>query len=310
MDFAINQEVINWLLEGDPSIKWQTLRNLCSVPESEIEKERSKIESEGWGKRLLSFQDPSGTWNNGLYTPKWTSTTYTLLLLRRLGIKPNEKCRKGCQLLLDNGLYKDGGINLWKTKKVSETCVTGMVFGILSYFQFDDERLEKIFQYLVENQMSDGGWNCQYPYGATHASFHTTLLVLEALYEYSKFTTLKKDQIEKMQQDAHEFLLKHRLFRSHRTGKVVDSKMLRLSFPPRWRYNILTSLDYFQAVNHPYDERLTDAIEIIRKKEKNSKWTLQEKHQGKTWFEMERAGTPSRWNTLRALRVLKWWEKF
>ncbi|MEX2721887.1 MAG: hypothetical protein Q6362_010830, partial [Candidatus Wukongarchaeota archaeon] len=111
MGLSMNQEVINWLLEGDPSIRWQTLRNLCSASESEIEKERSKIESEGWGKRLLSFQDPSGTWDNGLYTPKWTSTTYTLLL-RRLGLKPDEKCRKGCQFLLDNGLYKDGGSEL------------------------------------------------------------------------------------------------------------------------------------------------------------------------------------------------------
>ena len=109
-----------------------------------------------------------------------------------------------------------------------------------------------------------------------------------------------------MQQDAHEFLLKHRLFQSHRKGKVVDSKMLRLSFPPRWRYNILTTLGYFQAVNHPYDERFTDAIEIVRKKEKNGKWPLQQKHGEKKWFDMETVGEPSHWNILRALRVLKW----
>ncbi|MHA1977102.1 MAG: hypothetical protein ACW98F_15420 [Candidatus Hodarchaeales archaeon] len=306
------ESTIHWLLEGDPAIRWQTLQDLCDSSKNEIKTERFKIEKEGWGKQLMEFQDPSGIWDKGLYSPKWTSTTYTLLLLRRLGINPlNKQCIQGGKILLDNGLMSDGGINYSRTKITkSETCITGLVFGILSYFKFKDERMDVIFDYLVENQMKDGGWNCRYPLkGATHASFHTTLMVLEALFEYQKAFTERGSQIEEIQQYAHEFLLQHELYKSHRTGKTVSSKMTMLSFPPRWYYTVIAALDYFQKIYHDQDERFTDAIQLITKREKNAKWPLQAPIRGKRWFEMETNQQPSRWNTLRALRILQWWNQ-
>ncbi len=306
------QTTIDWLLEGDPSIRWQTLRDLCESPQKEIKKERLKIESEGWGKQLLDHQDDAGTWDQGLYNPKWTSTTYTLLLLRRLGINPqNVKCKRGAQILLDNGLMSDGGINYSRTKIThSETCITGLVFGILSYFQITDKRMDTIFDYLVKNQMEDGGWNCRYPLkGATHASFHTTLMVLEALYEYQNSFSQKISEIEKMQTRAHEFLLQHELYKSHRTRKTVSAKMTMLSFPPRWYYTVIAALDYFQKITHERDKRFTDAIKLITKREKDAKWPLQAPIRGKIWFTMESSRQASRWNTLRALRILQWWVK-
>ncbi len=309
MKTTIDSSTIDWLLSGDPSIKWQVMKDLCFIKPDEYEKERSKIEFEGWGKELLSYQDKKGTWAQGFYNPKWISTTYTLLLLRRLGINPlNENCRTGSKLLLNNGLLEDGGINYTKSKKkVSETCITGLVFGILSYFQIKDDRLEQIFSYIINNQMRDGGWNCRYIRGATHGSFHTTLMVLEALHEYEQSFSTKKSELSAMQEKAHEFLLKHRLYKSHRTGNIVDSNMTLLTFPQRWRYKVLSALDYFQTINHPYDERFSDAIDTILKKEKNGKWPLQQAIPGKIWFKMEEARKLSRWNTLRALRVLQWW---
>jgi hypothetical protein len=306
-----NQEVIDWLLTGDSAIRWQTLRDLCSKPLKMIQKERLKIESEGWGKKLLDYQDPSGTWANGLYTPKWISTTYTLLLLRRIGINPtNERCKISSTILLDKGLLDDGGINFSKVKRPrSETCITGLVFGILSYFQIENNSLDKIFDYLIRNQMPDGGWNCRFDKGATHASFHTTLMVLEALYEYSQLSKSNHSKIKQLQEKAHEFLLQHRLYKSHRTGKIVSNKMTLLSFPPRWHYTLLSALDYFQQINHPYDERFIDAIDLLIKKEKKGTWPLQQSIKGKIWFRMEEPRKPSRWNTLRALRVLKWWNR-
>ncbi|MHA2156160.1 MAG: hypothetical protein ACXABU_12520 [Candidatus Hodarchaeales archaeon] len=305
-------DTIQWLLGGDPSIRWQTHQDLCKSSNSIISSERSKIGTEGWGKMLLENQDPSGTWDNGLYNPKWTSTTYTLLLLRRLGIDPgNEQCKLGSRILLDNGLMNDGGINYSRNKITnSETCTTGLVFGILSYFKLKDKRMDTIFDYLVENQMEDGGWNCRYPLkGATHASFHTTLMVLEALDEYHKSFTKSKSELKGIQQRAHEFLLQHELYKSHRTGKTVSSKMTMLSFPPRWYYTVIAALDYFQRINHNLDERFTDAIRLITKREKNEKWPLQAPIRGNVWFNMESGHHPSRWNTLRALRILQWWNQ-
>lgn len=249
-------------------------------------------------------------WGGGIYSPKWTSTTYTMLLLRRLGLEPEHpQALKACELLLDKGFYRDGGINYFASYEHSETCVTGMVLSLLSYFRFPDERVQAITDHLLRQQMADGGWNCRSYRGDTHSSFHTTISVLEGLREYEKADAPEAGEVREAQVRGREFLLAHRLFRSHRTGEVVSAPMTRFSFPPRWHYDVLRALDYFQECGAGRDERLAEAIEIVIKKRKpDGRWLLQNRHSGKTHFEMERVGQPSRWNTLRALRVLKWWE--
>jgi len=310
---------IEWLLEGDPAIRWQVLRDLVAATESKVAGERAKVASEGWSARLLAKQDPAGTWaggatpDAGLYTPKWISTTYTLLLLRDFGLSPkNRQVAKACRLLLEHGLQRDGGVNYGTWAKWTgrgETCVTGMVLSILSYFQYDDDRLEIIAKHLLAQQMPDGGWNCRWPNGATHASVHTTISVLEGLRLYEMNCCSKLKEISAAQQRGREFLLVHRLFRSHRTGQIIKPIFLRFSFPPRWHYDVLRALDFFQAVNAPRDERLSEAIELVRQKQgKDGRWLLENTYKGKTYFELEQVGSPSRWNTLRSLRVLKWWD--
>lgn len=300
---------IQWLLEGDPSIRWQTLRDLADAPRGVVARERGKVAREGWGARLLALQDPEGTWAGGLYTPKWTSTTYTMLLLRDLGLPPsNPRAREACAILLDAGFQRDGGINLgWKGR--SETCVTGMVLSILSYFEYDDGRLDGIARHLLGEQVPDGGWNCRRPRGATHSSVHTTISVLEGLRLYELHRGRGMRGIRSAQSRGREFLLDHRLFRSHRTGTVIRAEFLRLSFPPRWHYDILRACDYFRGVRAPRDRRLEEAIEILRgRRLPDGRWKLESRHRGKAYFELERVGAASRWNTLRAQRVLKWWE--
>jgi hypothetical protein len=298
-----NSSILTWLLEGDPAIRWQTLADLVEADETVVQAERQQVALQGWGARLLSYQEPSGLWAGGLYTPKWTSTTYTMLLLRQLGLPPDHpQALKACQLLLDKGFYRDGGINYFASLKHSETCVTGMVLSILAYFEFEDERLDRLAEHLLEQQMPDGGWNCQSYDGATHSSFHTTISVLEGLAEYEKRHSSAR--VVESQQRGVEFLLCHRLFRSHRTGAVVDPRMTRFSFPPRWHYDIMRALDYLQARRFPYDERLSEAIALVKQKQKaDGTWPLQNRHPGRTFFEMEEVGQPSRWNTLRALRI-------
>jgi hypothetical protein len=309
---------IDWLLEGDPAIRWQTMRDLVGAKEIAAERERKKVARDGWGARLLAIQDPDGRWaggvssQTGLYSPKWVSTTYTMLLLRDFGLEAtNRQARKACKLLLDGGLQPDGGVDYgdWaKRTKRGETCVTGMVLSILSYFQYDDARLDTIADHLLEQQMPDGGWNCRRASGATHASVHTTISALEGLRLYELNRGRKVRAIRAAQARAREFLLVHRLFRSDRTGEIIKPVFIRFSYPPRWHYDILRALDYFQAVRAPRDERLADAIGIVENSRRDDGcWALQNSYRGKTYFELEHLGAPSRWNTLRTLRVLKWW---
>jgi hypothetical protein len=253
-------EAIQWLLDGDPSIRWQALRDLVEAPERVVERERSKVARDGWGARLLARQDPEGTWakrrrtraggmssDGGLYSPKWTSTTYTMLLLRDFGLPANNRqARRACTLLLDGGFERDGGINYGSWGKMwgrSETCITGMVLSILSHFEHDDGRLDTLAEHLLEQQMPDGGWNCRRPYGATHSSVHTTISVLEGLRLYELHRGRQARAVHAAQHRGREFLLVHRLFRSHRTGEIIKPQFTRFYFPPRWHYDILRALD-------------------------------------------------------------------
>jgi hypothetical protein len=309
-----DDNVIRWLLDGDAAIRWQAIGDLIGAAERTVERERRKMTREGWAARLLARQDASGTWagglssDGGLYSPKWISTTYTMLLLRDFGLPTaNSQARKACRLLLDQGLQRDGGVNYgWRGR--SETCITGMVLSILSFFEYEDDRLDTIADHLLTQQMDDGGWNCRRDFGATHSSVHTTISALEGLRHYEIYRGRKVAAVRAAQRHGREFLLMHRLFRSDRTGEIIKPDFLRFTFPPRWHYDVLRALDYFQSVNAPRDKRLAEAIELVRRKRrKDGRWPLEHRYRGKTYFELERVGAPSRWNTLRALRVLKWW---
>jgi len=303
-----SEELLQWLLEGDAAIRWQAQRDLLDAPTEVVEAERERTAQEGWGAELLARQDDDGRWSGGLYIPKWTSTTYTLLLLRGLGLPPGHPAAlRGLQRLMEGGNFSGGGINLWRTVKFSDICVDAMVVGLLEYFQVDDLRIENILAHILAHQFDDGGWNCEWYRGATHSSFHTTLSVLEALLEVRQNHPLIPG-IAGAARRGEAFLLAHRLFRSHRSGEVVDPKMLRFSFPTRWRYDALRALDYFQAARIPYNENMQDALDLVANKRcKDGTWKLENRHAGQTFFEMERVGMPSRWNTLRALRVMKWY---
>jgi len=315
---AESDAVIRWLLEGDPAIRWQTLRDLVGADERTVERERKKVAKNGWGAGFLANQNADGRWaggasaETGLYSPKWISTTYTMMTLRDFGLPVNNRqARKACRLLLDGGMQPVGGVsygNWAKWTKKGETCITGMVLSLLSYFEYDDDRRDTLVEHLLEQQMPDGGWNCRRAYGATHASVHTTISVLEGLRHYELLGRRQLKAVRDAQRRGREFLLVHRLFRSHRTGEVIKPIFLRFTFPPRWHYDVLRGLDHFQAVDAPRDPRSADAIEVVeRTRSEDGRWPLAHTFKGKTYFELERVGAPSRWNTLRALRVLKWW---
>ncbi len=267
----------------------------------------------GWGKRLIDLQEQDASWAHALYLPKWTSTFYTLLLLKRFAATRDKRLVQSALLLLDKGFYEpDGGINYWKTWRQGECCVTGMLLSMVCYFKIQDDRIQAMLDYLLTQQMDDGGWNCEKPNGACHSSFHTTISVLEGLAEYKRlFSENKKlSTVDDSVERAIEFLLQHHLYKSSTTLKTVHPDMIKLSFPPRWRYDILRCLDYFQSEGVAKDERMRDAVNLLYKKQtKEGYWRREKKYPGKVFFDMENGKEPSQWNTLRVLRVVQWWEK-
>jgi hypothetical protein len=310
-DSPMDRGILNWLLDGDPAIRWQVMRDLLDEPESVWQAERKRVQTEGWGKRLLERQDPAGTWGSGLYSPKWISTTYTLLLLRQMGLPgENEAARQGCTHFWKFGLYSDGGINLFRSIRYSETCVNGMLLTLLCYFGDPDERIHSVADFLLRDQMPDGGWNCERVHGATHASFHTTASVMDGLEEYRLAYPQYAAPVTVAIQRGCEFVLQHRMYQSHRSGKPADPAMTRMYFPPRWRYDFIRGLDLFRALGAGWDDRMGDAFGLLEQKRlADGRWPAYRPWSGRVFFELEQTGQPSRWNTLRGLRVLRWRER-
>lgn len=299
--------LVDWLLDGDVSIQYQVHRDLLRMDDTALAPLQRRIEDEGWGSRYLDLQNPNGHWGRGFYQPKWTCTHYTLLDLVSLCVpRENSKARRSVQMMFDTRTSADGSINYARTNVPSDVCINGMALLCASYFGSEDPRLHGIVDYLLRVQMPDDGWNCEYLRGATHSSVHTTVSVLEGLHEYQTAGhTHRQDDVLQARARAVEFLLRHRLFLSDRTGEVINKRFLMLSFPPRWHYDILRALDHFQAAGVPYDERMSPALSVLaRKRRADGTWPLQSRHPGQVHFEMEKVGGPSRWNTLRALRVM------
>ena len=296
----------NWLLSGDVSIQYQTRRDLLDSDEQRL---RERIAAEGWGARFLSFRRRDGHWGRAYYQPKWTSTHYTLLDLKNLAISPaTEPIQCTVQIVLENEKGDDGGINPAVTIAQSDVCMTGMFLNVACYFGAEEQALNSLVDFILSQQLDDGGFNCQFNRsGAVHSSLHSTLSVIEGINEYARHGyTYRLRSLQQAEQESREFILQHRLFRSDHSGEVIDRKMLTLSYPSRWRYDILRALDYFRAAGAGYDRRMEDAINVLLKKRRSDgTWPLQARHPGQTHFEMEPTGVPSRWNTLRALRVLR-----
>lgn len=302
----ITPELIDWLLDSDVSIQYMVHRDLLNSYRPDLQ---VRISQEGWGKEFLLRRNINGHWGIGFYNPKWISSHYTLLDIKNLGIQQDVN-EIGCttEQIIAKEKGADGGINPSGTVNHSDVCINGMFLNYASYFNTDEEGLKSVVDFIISQQLPDGGFNCRYNRsGANHSSLHSTLSVIEGICEYAKNGyKYRLEELQKMERGSVEFILAHRLFRSHRTGEIIDRKMLMLSWPSRWRYDILRCLDHFRNAGIGYDPRMSDAIEIlIQKRRSDNKWPVQAKHAGQTHFDMESAGKPSRWNTMRALRVLK-----
>ena len=306
----IESHVIAWLLEGDVSIQFQVFRDLLGENRTDLQ---DRIAYEGWGQQFLSQRKKNRHWGDRFYQPKWISSHYTLLDLRNLNInQENWEARDSIQLILDTCIADDGGIKLGPSTAVhTDVCVNGMFLNYASYFKMPEEHLRSIVDALLNELMPDGGFNCRTTRsGAVHSSLHSTISVLEGLLEFKEQGfQYRKNDIEEAMNGAEGFILLHKFFISDRTGEVIKKDFLKLTYPSRWKYDILRGLDYFRYANRRWDHRMQEAIKVIQdKRNRKGTWNLQAAHPGKVHFTMEKAGQPSRWNTLRALRVLKHFE--
>jgi len=306
-------DVIGWLLEGDPSITCQVKADLLGAPDSEVRQHRARVDVEGWGRALLDLQQPDGQWGGGFYSPKWVSTTYTLRQLRHFGIDPgSERMREAIALLRGSGLTwrhgVAGGGGAAFFDYIGETCITAMNVGLACYFDATSARTTEAVEFLLDQQMADGGWNCEVVHGSRRSSFHTTISTLEALLEYERagIGSDVEGAAGVARQVAHEYLLDRHLMRSLSTGEIINPSWTRFSFPPRWWYDVLRGLEYLRDAGVEPDPRWDEAIALVeRKRTRHGRWKLQNHHAGLEHFQMEKPGMPSRWNTRRATRVLR-----
>lgn len=304
--------VIEWLLEGDPSITWQVKADLLDGDGARTDRDRIAVE--GWGADLLSRQEPDGRWGGGFYSPKWISTTYTLLLLRHYGLEPSSsQSRQAVERLVNSGptwnRVVDGRTDAGFFEYIGETCVTAMNVALACYFKAAGPRTLQAVDFLLDQQMADGGWNCQAVNGSQRSSFHTTISTLEALLEFER-ADIARTSVAQTSADArhaaHEYLLERRMMRSLTTGQIINKTWTLFSFPPQWWYDVLRGLDYLRNAAVDVDPRWHESLELVeRKKTSQGRWNLQNRHPGKEHFLMEESGRPSRWNTLRAMRVLR-----
>lgn len=309
--------VTEWLLDSDPSIRWQVMRDLGKEPEDAIAAERARVATEGWGGRLLALQGADGQWDGGTYFPSWagttpgfdsawTATTFTLLLLRELGLDPaSAEARRAVGLVRDNSKWEHDGEDFFAGEV--EPCINGEAVALGSYF---GEDVQGVVDRLLSEQLSDGGWNCEAEFGSTRSSFDTTICVLDGLLEYERATGAS-DDVTAARKRAEEYLLERRMFRRLSTGEVANDAFTSFSFPTWWHYDVLRGLDYLRSAGVAPDERCAEAIGLVeRRRGADGRWPLENTHPGQVHFEMEGGdGKPSRWNTLRALRVLDWYER-
>jgi hypothetical protein len=296
---------LKWLLDSDPAIRWQVMRDLTGEAPEAIAAERSRIATEGWGARLLSLQSPAGNWGGPKEGRGLLITLYTLTILKDFGLDPASNEARKMIDRVDRRLVFQPLNNRPFLHGETEPCINGRILAIGAYFKEPNSALAS---QLLGEQLEDGGWNCEAP-ESRRSSFHTTICVLEGLLDYERAGCISA-AVTEARQRAENYLLERRMFRSLRTGEVIDKRWLRFSFPPFWHYDALRGLDYLRNAGIKPDSRVRDAIEtVIARRHQNGRWPLNLLHPEHIPLEMETGvGRASRWNTLRALRVLRWYE--
>ncbi len=300
-------DAIDWLLDSDPAIRWQAMRDLTDASPQAVAAERAGVPREGVGAEILACQGPDGSWHRD-GDPDWLPTLFTMQLLRSTGVDRANPAIASAVARLEAGFRWDEefGSKPFFEGEV-EPCINGGTLALGAYF---GRPTESLACRLVSEQLDDGGWNCEAPKSA-RSSFHTTICVLEGLLEYERAVGSAPEIVAKIaaaRRRGEEYLLERGLFRRRSTGEVANPAFLKFAFPPRYHYDVLRALDYFRAAGVPPDARIGDALQVVEsRRQGDGRWLLDHAYDEALAFPFnEPVGQPSRWNTLRALRVLRW----
>ena len=313
--------VERWLLDADPSIRWQVMRDLLGARAEEVAAERARVATEGLGAQLLALQGSDGRWGGAAWNRGWSSTMHALMLLRDLGLDPASAVARRAVRLVREGVTWNGcgppeceGNTFFAGEL--EPCINGQVAAVGAYF---GEDVRGIVDRLLGEQLPDGGWNCEAPERSTRSSFNTTICVLEALLEYERSVESSPD-VTAARLRGEEYLLDRRLFRRRATGEVIDHDrkagpgsghpaFTRFAFPTWWHYDVLRGLDYLRRAGVAPDERAAEAIDLVQsKRDADGRWSLEVRYPGVMPVEIDEGESrPNRWITLRALRVSRWY---
>jgi len=301
----MSNDVTEWLLDADPSIRWQVMRDLTQSPAEGVAAERSRVATEGWGAPLLDQQRADGQWGDGIGTPFWWSNMYTLVFLRDLGLDPTSaRARSAIDLVREHVTWGPEFGNSPFFEGEVEPCINGRVVALGAYF---GERSDRLVDRLMSEQLDDGGWNCEAERGSVRSSFHTTICVLEGLLAFEQAFGATP-AVTDARRRAHEYLLDRRLLRRLSTGEIIDSRWTQFAFPTLWHYDVLRALDYLRAADVTPDARISEAVGIVvERRQESGRWLLDVRHRDTLHTELAGdVGAPNRWITLRALRVLAW----
>ncbi len=309
------RQQVGWLLDSDPAIRWQVLRDLTDAAPDEVAAERARVEREGLGARLLALEGADGLWDGGAVFPAsytggepgqpWTATMHTLQTLQIFGLEPaSAAARRAIALIAEHGRWEHAGQPYFDGEV--EPCINGRTIETGAYFGVD---VAMIVERILAERLADGGWNCEAENGSVRSSFDTTINVLDGLLAFERATG-GSAEVREARRSGEEYLLERSLFRRKSTGEIVNQAYLDFAFPYYWHYDLLRALDYFRQSGTDPDPRMAEAVEIVRsKRQPDGRWLLGRVHPGRVHFALDgEVGEPSRWNTLRALRVLDWWE--
>jgi len=302
---AVDDPLVAWLLDADPSIRWQVLRDLCRMPSEIVAAERSRVAAEGWGPRLLDRQRLDGQWGDGADLPFWWTNLYTLLYLRDLGLDPaSARARTTIDRVRNSVTWGPEFGNSPFFEGEVEPCINGRVVALGAYF---GERSDRLVDRLLSEQLADGGWNCEAERGSVRSSFHTTLCVLEGLLAFERAFGASAP-VTHARERGQEYLIERRLLRRLSTGEIIEPAWTQFAFPPLWHYDVLRALDYLRAAGVEADARLEEAVRIVvQRRQADGRWLLDVRHRDTLYEEIAGVvGEPNRWITLRALRVLDW----
>lgn len=311
---------LDWLLDSDPAIRWQVLRDLVHAPADVVARERGRVAREGWGFRLLALRGEDGQWAGGACFPgrysfdsnpdpgqPWIATLPTLQLLYDFGIDPqSEPARRAVALVSEQCFWEHAGQPFFSGEV--EPCINGRTVALGIYFH---QNVDGIVERLLGEQLEDGGWNCETERGSVRSSFATTINVLEGLLAYERATGGSAECFA-ARRHGEEYLLERKLLRRKSTGEIVNAAWLQFSFPTYWHYDVLRALEHFRSAADKPDARISEAMALLRSKQQpDGTWLLENTHPGAVHFVMENGdGRPSRWNRLRAMRVLAWYDSF